>query len=59
MAEATAEKPPKKNPHAVALGRQGGLKGGVARAEALTPAQQKRIAQAAAKARWGKRPDKK
>jgi len=27
----------KKNPHAVALGRLGGLKGGHARAEALTP----------------------
>jgi hypothetical protein len=29
----------KKNPHAVALGRLGGLKGGKARAEALTEAQ--------------------
>jgi hypothetical protein len=27
---------PKKNPHAVALGRLGGLKGGIARAENLT-----------------------
>ena len=29
----------KKNPHAVALGRLGGLKGGKARAEALTEAE--------------------
>ncbi len=36
----------------VALGRQGGLKGGKARAERLTPEQRKEIAQKAAKARW-------
>ena len=30
-----------KNPHAVALGRLGGLKGGKARAEKLTPEQRK------------------
>ena len=43
-----------KNPAAVALGRQGGLKGGNARAKAMTPEQRKAIAQKAAKARWAK-----
>ena len=43
-----------KNPAAVALGRRGGLKGGKARAEKLTPNQRKQIAKKAAKARWGK-----
>jgi len=43
-----------KNPHAVALGRLGGLKGGKARASKLTPEQRKEIAQKAAQARWGK-----
>jgi hypothetical protein len=33
------KKEPKKNPHAVALGRLGGLKGGNARAAALTDAE--------------------
>lgn len=39
---------------AAALGRKGGLKGGKARAEALTPKRRKEIAQKAAAARWGK-----
>jgi len=43
-----------KNPHAVELGRLGGLKGGKARAEKLTPEQRKEIAQKAAQARWQK-----
>lgn len=43
-----------KNPAAVALGRQGGLKGGKARAESLTPEERKEIAAKAAKARWNK-----
>jgi hypothetical protein len=43
-----------KNPAAVALGRLGGLKGGKARAEKLTPEQRKEIAIKAAQARWGK-----
>jgi hypothetical protein len=43
-----------KNPHAAALGRLGGLKGGPARAEALSPAQRRRIASRAARARWQK-----
>jgi hypothetical protein len=41
-----------KNPHAVALGRLGGLKGGKARFEKLTPEQRSEIARKAAKARW-------
>jgi hypothetical protein len=41
-----------KNPAAVALGRQGGLKGGPARAKKLTRKQRSRIASKAAKARW-------
>jgi hypothetical protein len=42
-----------KNPAAVALGRKGGLKGGKARAESMTPERRKEIAAAAAKKRWG------
>jgi hypothetical protein len=42
----------RKNPHAVALGRKGGLKGGVVRASRLTPAQRTEIAKLAASARW-------
>jgi hypothetical protein len=44
-----------KNPHAVALGRLGGIKGGKARASKLTPEQRKEIAKKAAQARWAKR----
>lgn len=43
-----------KNPHAVALGRLGGLKGGKARADKLTKKQRIEIAKKAAKARWNK-----
>ena len=43
-----------KNPHAVALGRLGGLKGGEARAAAPSPRKRSAIA-AKAKARWGKK----
>lgn len=43
-----------KNPAAVSLGRLGGLKGGAARAKALTDEQRKGIAQKAAQARWAK-----
>lgn len=55
--QATGEPSPKpedaaKNPAAVALGRLGGLKGGKARANKLTPEQRKEIAKKAAKARW-------
>ena len=48
------EPPSEKNPHAVALGRMGGLKGGKARAKKLTPEQRKESARKAAKARWSK-----
>jgi hypothetical protein len=41
-----------KNPAAVALGRRGGLKGGKARADALSAARRSEIAKAAAKSRW-------
>ena len=51
------EKPvdPSKNPHAVALGRLGGLKGGAARAAMLSPRKRSQIAAKAASARWGKK----
>jgi hypothetical protein len=42
----------KKNPAAVALGRLGGLKGGRARAEALSAKRRREIAQKAARKRW-------
>jgi hypothetical protein len=57
---ATDEKPQEsdtKNPHAVALGRLGGLKGGKARAINLTAKQRKDIAKIAATARWKKPED--
>jgi hypothetical protein len=44
----------KKNPHAVALGRLGGSKGGRIRASRLTPAQRSEIARNAVLARWEK-----
>lgn len=44
-----------KNPAAQALGRLGGLKGGKARAESLTPEKRAEIAKAAAAARWKKK----
>ena len=50
--EAPEEPPNDKNPHAVALGRLGGQKGGKARAEKLTREQRQEIARKAAKARW-------
>lgn len=45
-----------KNPAAVALGHLGGIKGGPARAAALTAGKRKAIAKRAARARWRKRP---
>jgi len=56
VTEGEAEKiePPKKNPHAQALGRLGGLKGGKARAESLTVKERKTSARKAARARWSK-----
>ena len=44
-----------KNPHAVELGRLGGLVGGAARAAALSPKKRSEIAARAARARWGKK----
>ena len=44
-----------KDPAAVSLGRRGGLKGGKARAEKLTPEQRSAIAKKAAAARWRER----
>lgn len=41
-----------KNPAAVALGRKGGLKGGKARAEKLSPRERSEIAKKAATLRW-------
>jgi hypothetical protein len=41
-----------KNPHAIELGRLGGMKGGRARAEALSPEQRSEIAKKAARRRW-------
>ena len=62
VADATANEPEQepdpyegKNPAAVELGRQGGLKGGRARAEKLTPEQRSEIAKKAAAARWSSR----
>jgi len=41
-----------KDPAAVALGRKGGLKGGKARAESMTPERRAEIAKKAATRRW-------
>ena len=45
-----------KNHAAVELGRLGGLKGGVARAQSLSPERRREIAINAAKARWDTSP---
>jgi hypothetical protein len=47
-----------KNPAAVALGRLGGLKGGRARADSLSPETRKKIAKKAAQTRWAAEKDK-
>jgi len=44
----------KKNPHAVALGKLGGSKGGKTRAAKLTAEQRREIARNAVLARWAK-----
>jgi hypothetical protein len=56
QAKEDTEKVEGKNPHAVALGRLGGLKGGKARSEKLMPEQRTEIAKKAAQSRWGKTP---
>lgn len=43
-----------KNPAAVALGRLGGKKGGIARMQKLTAEERKELARKAAIARWSK-----
>jgi hypothetical protein len=48
--------PPEKSPAAVAVGRLGGLKGGTARAAALSPRKRSAIAKKAARARWKNAP---
>lgn len=51
--ELPAEQPEsEKNPNAVALGRLGGLKGGKARADKLSPTKRRAIAKKAARVRW-------
>ncbi|MGA3086866.1 MAG: hypothetical protein ABSE95_19110 [Thermodesulfobacteriota bacterium] len=58
--QATQEKPAsseptkEKNPAAVSLGRLGGLKGGPARAKALSSKKRKEIAKKAARKRWSR-----
>lgn len=52
MSDAPPEEPIK-NPAAVALGRLGGLKGGVARAKKLSAKKRSEIAKKAAATRWG------
>jgi hypothetical protein len=48
--------PPRpKNPHAVALGKLGGSKGGKACAANMTPEQRSKRARKASLARWGKK----
>ncbi len=44
----------KKHPYAVALGRRGGLKGGPARARALTAEERRESARKAVLVRWAK-----
>jgi hypothetical protein len=52
--ELPPEPKPENVPSAVRAGRLGGLKGGKARAKALTPRKRKQIAKKAAQARWHK-----
>jgi hypothetical protein len=54
VVQQSTSEPKQKNAAAVALGKLGGLKGGKARAKALSPSKRKAIAQKAAKARWSK-----
>ena len=54
--EAPPDPPSVKDPAAVALGRKGGLKGGKARADSMTPERRAEVAKKAADARWGKKP---
>lgn len=53
--ESPEEEEEQKNPHAVELGRLGGLKGGRARAMKLSEKRRQEIARRAARARWSTR----
>src|SRR4051812_1536038 len=53
--QALADELTGKNPHAAALGRLGGIKGGHIRAQKLSPKRRREIASKAAKARWSRR----
>lgn len=57
LVEKPAPEPPAdgKDPAAVALGRKGGLKGGPARAAAMTKKERSESARKAARARWKKK----
>jgi hypothetical protein len=55
MKIATGEEPETGRASATEASRKGGLKGGKARADALTPLQRATIAKEAAKARWKKK----
>jgi len=44
-----------KNPHAVALGRKGGKKGGKARMASISPEERRALARKAARARWARK----
>ncbi len=50
--------PDERDPAAVALGRRGGLKGGKARAERMTPEERSGSARRAAQARWTRHADR-
>ena len=62
VAKLTGTAPPEPEPEpldpiraaAAALGRRGGLKGGRARSEKMTPEERRESARKAAQARWGK-----
>lgn len=54
LASQIVEQATNKNPNAVALGRLGGLKGGKARANKLSPERRSEIAKRAAQKRWSK-----
>jgi len=51
----TSEEVPPEDSAAVAFAREGGMKGGKARAEALTPERRHEIARLAAERRWGRK----
>jgi len=53
--QATLPEEPAKNPHAVALGKMGGAKGGAARAAKMTKKERAASARKAARARWNRK----